>query len=443
MSKRTLFLAIFLLGLSMPLTSATVLAQTGWYQQTSPVSTSLTGVDFVDADNGWICGASGTILRTADGGATWVQQDLGSQLDVRDIDFADLDNGYAVGEQSTIWRTIDGGETWTMIRHEEQTPAISAVCMIDPQTIWIAGSSEGGPAGSLATVGVTTDAGAHWAGGSISYDDGHPCATFALDVAALSAQTAFIACGIQRYDYTQYGLLFKTTNAGQSFQVVTSMTGPNQEVQFVGSQIGIYGPAGDGPEGGRLKKSTDGGAHWTLKTVGSFYSTHMSFQSADLGWVAGDAGLIAVTTDGGTTWTEQATATDWDLGKIQFISPWIGTAVGENGTILHTITGGMTGTDVATGPSTGAMFIHPEPNPFAGSVRLVYNAPRDGQTRIVVFDAAGRAVRELTGLLSEGGPQQVLWDGRNDLGQRAAPGVYFVRMTCSGAMQVGRITLAR
>ena len=187
MSKRLFLLAALLLTLTMPLVFSAALAQTGWYVQTSPVAAQLKGVDFVDADHGWICGSSGTILCTADGGATWIQQELGPSLDVKDIDFVDLNNGYAVGAQSTVWRTVDGGATWAMIRHSEGPPAFGSVFVIDPQTLWVTGYREGGSGGYLASVSVTSDAGAHWSLGEISYNDGHPCGTFAQDVFALDA----------------------------------------------------------------------------------------------------------------------------------------------------------------------------------------------------------------------------------------------------------------
>ena len=54
-----------------------------------PVGTSLRGVAFADADHGWAVGDFGTVLRTADGGATWqdlsrypaVEQDLALVVD--------------------------------------------------------------------------------------------------------------------------------------------------------------------------------------------------------------------------------------------------------------------------------------------------------------------------------------------------------------------------
>ena len=38
----------------------------------------MTGVSFVDANQGWAVGTSGTIVHTSDGGAHWVKQTVGT-----------------------------------------------------------------------------------------------------------------------------------------------------------------------------------------------------------------------------------------------------------------------------------------------------------------------------------------------------------------------------
>jgi photosystem II stability/assembly factor-like uncharacterized protein len=416
------------------------LAETGWYLQASPVTTTLRGVDFVDSLHGWICGDQGVILHTTNGGETWAQQSLGSTLRVNDIDFADMNTGYAVGELSTIWRTTNGGATWVMIRHFEQTPSYGSVFVLDPETVWITGSSDGGPAGNAATVIVSTNAGADWSGGSITHDHG----TAGLDVAALSAQTAFIAVDVRRYDLSHYGLLFKTTDAAGSFQGVTVLSAPNQEVQYLNPMIGFYGPCWEGPEEGDLKSTVDGGANWTTRHIDNIYASHMSFVSADLGWITGYMGKIANTTDGGVTWVEQSTGIDDELLKIQFVNASVGTAVGVAGTILHTVTGGRSGADTPdTASQDPLILLRPEPNPFTGVVRLATVTPASGLDDIAIFDVSGRVVRVLTGLSLAGAGREIVWDGRDAFGRPAAPGMYYVRASCSGRTAQKSIALIR
>jgi photosystem II stability/assembly factor-like uncharacterized protein len=64
----------------------------------------------VDAKVGTAVGASGTILRTTDGGETWARQSSGTSVSLMAVSFADENNGTAVGAEGTILRTSTGGE---------------------------------------------------------------------------------------------------------------------------------------------------------------------------------------------------------------------------------------------------------------------------------------------------------------------------------------------
>jgi hypothetical protein len=78
--------------------------------------------------------------------------------------------------------------------------------------------------------------------------------------------------------------------------------------------------------------------------------------------------------------------------------------------------------------SARALSLVVSPNPFRGASEIRFAAPSAGSARLDVFDASGRQVRELWdgGVLP--GPQAMAWDGRDDAGQVAPSGVYYVRI---------------
>ncbi|POA48321.1 glycosyl hydrolase [Pseudomonas sp. MPR-ANC1] len=80
-----------------------------------PISTSLTGVSFADAQHGWAVGQWGAVLSTADGGESWAVQRLSSEEDrpLFAVHFFDARQGVAVGLWSLVLITEDGGRTWT------------------------------------------------------------------------------------------------------------------------------------------------------------------------------------------------------------------------------------------------------------------------------------------------------------------------------------------
>jgi photosystem II stability/assembly factor-like uncharacterized protein len=58
-----------------------------WVSQPSNTSNLLSGVSFVDADNGIAVGEAGTILRTSDGGATWTSPSIGTKAELYSVSF--------------------------------------------------------------------------------------------------------------------------------------------------------------------------------------------------------------------------------------------------------------------------------------------------------------------------------------------------------------------
>ena len=58
----------------------------------------------MDANIGWAVGDAGTILHTADGGATWTSESGGGAHTLRAVDFSDATRGYAVGDLGMLVR---------------------------------------------------------------------------------------------------------------------------------------------------------------------------------------------------------------------------------------------------------------------------------------------------------------------------------------------------
>ena len=94
----------------------------------------LYGVQFVDAQNGWVVGEFGKIFHTSDGGATFKEQQeslLGDGIfDVLDlptffgVHFQNANEGMAAGLDGKIVRTRDGGNTWRFEPMELEYPIV-------------------------------------------------------------------------------------------------------------------------------------------------------------------------------------------------------------------------------------------------------------------------------------------------------------------------------
>jgi len=113
-----------------------------WRQSASPISTTLTSVQFVDSRNGWAVGHSGVVLHSSDGGESWQLQLDGKQAAALElqaaqysgdskriavaqrlsadgadkpllvVNFVDAKHGVALGAYGLALMTKDGGNTW-------------------------------------------------------------------------------------------------------------------------------------------------------------------------------------------------------------------------------------------------------------------------------------------------------------------------------------------
>lgn len=105
LEQKHLFIILFLFQ------TTTLSAQNLVIQQSGTIA-NLRGVFFVDSLKGWVCGDSGIILHTSDGGNHWFRKNTGTSLRLEDLFFWDELNGWAVGDSGVVLHTDNGGTTW-------------------------------------------------------------------------------------------------------------------------------------------------------------------------------------------------------------------------------------------------------------------------------------------------------------------------------------------
>ena len=76
------------------------------------------------------------------------------------------------------------------------------------------------------------------------------------------------------------------------------------------------------------------------------------------------------------------------------------------------------------------------PNPMRDATRIAFTLPRTAVVRLAIYNTLGQRVRTLVDGLVPRGAHHVQWNGRDELGQQAARGIYFYRI------EVGRATQA-
>src|SRR3982751_4372862 len=119
-----------------------------WEAQASGVTARLRGVSAVSERVAWASGASGTVLRTADGGTTWTKLTIpdAAALDFRDVDAVNATTASVLsigpGPSSRIYKTTDAGATWTLqFTNQEPKGFFDAMAFWDEQRGLVMGDS--------------------------------------------------------------------------------------------------------------------------------------------------------------------------------------------------------------------------------------------------------------------------------------------------------------
>jgi aminopeptidase N len=105
-------------------------------------------------------------------------------------------------------------------------------------------------------------------------------------------------------------------------------------------------------------------------------------------------------------------------------------------------TTGVLAADEPAAPAALAL-LAPRPNPARGSVALDYTLARAGEARLTVYDVRGARVRVLADGPRPAGTYRATWDGLDEHGRRAGPGLYLVRLESAGQARTQRLALVR
>jgi len=400
----------------------------GWQLQESNNNANLRGVWFADSLNGWVCGASGTILNTSTGGEIWVLQESGVSVDLEDVFFWDMANGWIVGDCGTILYTADMGEHWTI----QNTP-VSAYL----HTVQFITEDMGVALGNQVTLS-TSDGGNTWVAGS-----GNFSSFFWLDeyrgaygeeywvFYTIDAGSNWWATGVPLIPYDMWGyrdtIYFPTCprdfywvigEEGVTDWIIISECAPSYPDWFVGA----------------APDSLD------LKAV-----TLENKESLRL-WAVGESGWIIFSEDSGKTWITSPSGTTTDLYEVSFPTDGYGWAVGYSGTILHyqdSVVNVIYDESYYTNSPESFELSSPYPNPFNNFTVIHYRLSQPGKVCMKLYNITGQPVMTLVDTWQDSGDYQAEWQGKNYQGLEVASGVYIIRLEVNGFQEVKKVAFLK
>jgi photosystem II stability/assembly factor-like uncharacterized protein len=324
------------------LLASVALAQT-WASHSSGTTASLRGVSTANAKVVWASGTSGTYLETTDGGATWRVAVVpgAEQLDFRGVHGVDDRTAYLLssgsGDKSRFYKTTDGGSHWVL-----QFTNPDPKGFFDALAFWNArhGVAIGDPVDGRFVILTTGDGGGHWV-----RQEGP---------AALSNEGAFAASnscltlmGTQEIWFATGGpgaaRVFHSRDAGRTWTVAPTPIRNDGtsagifSLAFADALHGIavggdYTKAEDGSH--NLAITSDGGRTWTEpsgRPPGGFRSAVAFLPDRRLWIVTGPSGSD-VSSDNGNSWKS------FDPGAynaFSFVPGGIGWAVGPQGRLAE------------------------------------------------------------------------------------------------------------
>lgn len=417
MKKSLLLIAIALISLGLN-------AQY-WSQQNTNMAGAVTGVDqvsIVDSNIAWINGFDGSgsgvylraMARTQDGGSIWTPGDyngFGVNDTVQVLTAVDFYRAFAIGYGkglASFWKTTDGGANWSKVpgMFTGNTSFADGVKFWDSNN----GFCYGDPLNNEYEIYTTSDGGVTWTlvdGANI------PNPLSATDYGYNGFECASIVPGGIGFFLTNKGRVFKTTDYGATWTVTptapfTSM--PSGKIYASSANYIII--ANWVTPNWVWKYTTDGGTSWQTFTPqsGTFYDFAMTYVPGTANMFVASSPYaaakgVAYSNDGGMNWVDYLDAT-WlqpSGSNIQCLGVgfynagigWVGNY--DQFSIQNTVLRYSNPTVVGTSTYTveGNDF-NIFPNPSNGIVHFVVNGPDKGDINMKIYDMTGGLVFENT-----------------------------------------------
>ncbi|MEO9872624.1 YCF48-related protein [Ekhidna sp.] len=305
---------------------------------TSNVTTKLGKVHFADATTAYVAGDDGTVLKSTDSGTTWT--DLTSSTGITDdfeaVFFVDANTGWAVGDDGIVINTTDGGANWTdQTANTGTTETLRSIFFLDANNGFVGGSD-----GVMIT---TTDGGASWSTQATGLEE---VTTVGMERDGERVYDIYFWNSTNGIAVAGGGDIITTTDGGTTWALQEDVNGADESwkaIQFTDANTGwVVGSAGF------IYKTEDGGASWTAQTSPTteadfndliLLSDNTLIAVGDHNEARDITSFVAVTVDGGTTWTRQdhmltLVADDIELNGVASFDGTTIIAVGDDGTIL-------------------------------------------------------------------------------------------------------------
>jgi photosystem II stability/assembly factor-like uncharacterized protein len=261
-----------------------------WREQASPMRNALFGIRYLGNDKAWINGSHGLLLRTLDGGRSWRATPTDTSEHLFGSFWLDETHGWLAGSRGVTLRTDDGGNSWQKIVVPGDF-TFSAVWFTTPLRGWLAGE--------FGVIFQTQDGGKSWhkqkSPVEVTFSSGESRNLFALLFPKSETGYAF---GLD-------GLVLQT-RGGKEWQVIRQRS----ELEKSNGANHLFGAALANDrlwavgERGTLLHADMNGLRWEQisAAIPRLSLNAIAFGTDSFGLIVGNRGLALRSEDGGRTW---------------------------------------------------------------------------------------------------------------------------------------------
>jgi photosystem II stability/assembly factor-like uncharacterized protein len=410
-----------------------------WSEQNSGSTATLTSVYSLDNSNVWVCGYTGVVLRTTNGGINWINctgngiptnVSLINITGIPGVSTAALTAGYS-GSNTWVWRTTNGGANWTQVFTE--VGFINAICMFSATN----GFMTGDPAGGRWSLWKTTNGGANWDSAGM----------YLPQVGAEAGwNNALCFASSKIWFGTNSTKIYYSSNSGSSWTGLPTTGELNSYAIWFHPQLmdgyGLFG-------GSTLWQTSNNGSNWSMLTslgagnFGGITSTPLPVDNLiQPAWYVRTSNIIYYSSNFGANWiAEYTNPASMQYRHISMAYPGRGLwAVGTVGKISYHTPLPTNIKNITTEVPYQFSLRQNYPNPFNSTtnIEFVVAGQSSHSVTLKVFDITGREVAALVNEVLNPGTYQVRFDAAN-----LTSGVYFYTLTAGDYKQTKKLLLAR
>jgi len=432
---------IFLFGIIFLSLNSILYSQSGWFQQQSGLNVALYSLYFVNSNTGWVCGDSGKILKTTNGGNNWIQQNTPTLYPLKSIFFLNENIGWSSGgvvdwqmlpSRMIVLKTVNGGNNWEVSYFSNSSYTSFGSIYFTDELHGCVTEQGGTGSGSIGGLWLSSNGGYNWLPILSSITSYH-------DIQFTNQNTGWVLGRLSDDTGHDTSYILKSLNGGQSWNKIFQKSRTNlSSSHFINNYTGWISGFDIEISSGIVMKTTNGGINWENYFLGQLpYMNSIFFADYNKGWGCGSR--IYGTINSGVNWMLQRDFDGNTYNSIYFIDSLTGWVCGYNGKILKTFTGGINSISSSNENSPNKFLLHQNyPNPFNPRTIINYELQVTSYITLKVYDALGKEVLTITDEKKSAGSYTVEFN-RSDL----PSGIYFYELRADGFSQVKRMILMK